>query len=917
METLLSTNPKDEAIYNNVKILILKCIKDKYLKMDNPNDIVRKTISDCLTLIIISGIFYNWQTCIQELINERIHQNIKYIFIVLRALGSIDTFLYSKNELLTEDNYDDDLIILQSNKIQIKEKLYENKDIVIDFLLNIYNNINNIQNENLRQIMITQLFDTTRCWTNFNLNLLKSINISEMIFKIMEKYNINNVEYFSDMISDSISNSNNAHIYKNIENDSPEKLSQELLKLIDLEEKKGLDFLLSFIFKKLDQLKNKENSLNHYEKKLLKEFAKVLASIIENYIYFFFNFNDKKSVMVLNWFSYFLKYKKRNISWLFFEGLSEMKSFINDYYKFYGLNQEQKIEFVNYLMDIVYGVMENCSYSKLDQKDISLLEQEILCNNNELCFDYQKPNNINENKDLEDLDENEDIDLNEYRTNADSVFSSIFFILIINFKDYGTSQFLNKILSALNFDEIKGKTNVKDQYLDIKIDVIFFVISSVIEIFEMEQAENSINIIHKMLKEFLNSKIILENQRIFIDFIVFINKFAKNLVTQPDNFKNVMDFLLLVSKRSNNQIIIDSCYIVLLNICKEINDNIKIDDSFINEVFNLYKETYKKYQYPNIKPLEKIIQILLSIAGVNQSRIPEGKGPKENLDYDPNLKNVIENISFPINNQIKNILEEYIKNNQNTNIKRVLKLEILKSYFLQGKILVSLKEFSKPLSDYFLQVHLKETLNSTKIIFDLFQEDKDIIQPLIDFYASNASDIGDSCHNNFNLFNDILINYFLSSENHYKVVEVIKLLYLSFLISIDKTSELYSKNNKYILDQYCLIMNNLINSISKENKINEIIKEKIKIISDFHYFVFNKLYIDFSPIIQKNELIKYYNFIQNVITFFIKCISLFQNCDINEPINELIISSIINSFNVFFINISLSKDFMTKKNDNN
>ena len=53
-------------------------------------------------------------------------------------------------------------------------------------------------------------------------------------------------------------------------------------------------------------LKNKENSLNNYESKLFKEFAKILASIIENYIYFFFNFSDKKSAMMLEWFSYFL-----------------------------------------------------------------------------------------------------------------------------------------------------------------------------------------------------------------------------------------------------------------------------------------------------------------------------------------------------------------------------------------------------------------------------------------------------------------------------------------------------------------------------------------------------------------------------------------------------------------------------------
>lgn len=35
--------------------------------------------------------------------------------------------------------------------MQIKDKLIENKDIVINFLLNIYNNIGNFQNETLKK----------------------------------------------------------------------------------------------------------------------------------------------------------------------------------------------------------------------------------------------------------------------------------------------------------------------------------------------------------------------------------------------------------------------------------------------------------------------------------------------------------------------------------------------------------------------------------------------------------------------------------------------------------------------------------------------------------------------------------------------------------------------------------------------
>jgi hypothetical protein len=383
----LSTNLKDSEIYRNVKNLIIDSIKNKYLKMNNPSNNVRKTISDSLTLIILSGIFYHWTTCINDLINECTTQgNLEYIFIVLRALGSIDLLIHYNNETTKEESYEDSIKISQKEKMQIKDKLIENKNIVIKFLLTIYNNINNFTNENLRKIMISQLFDTTKCWTNFELNLLKNENISKMIYSIMNINVLENPENFSNMICDTINNSNCSKIYKSMvvdKNSSPQKLSEELFKLIDLEEKKGIDLLLNFILPKLDELK--ENKiLNTYQKKLFKEYAKILASVIENYIYLFFNFNDKRSEIILGWLRYFLKNKKRQISLLFFEGLDEMREFINNFYRFSGLNNQQKIDFVNYLMDIVYGVMENCSYTKLDQKDISLLEQEILCKSSNL-----------------------------------------------------------------------------------------------------------------------------------------------------------------------------------------------------------------------------------------------------------------------------------------------------------------------------------------------------------------------------------------------------------------------------------------------------------------------------------------------------------------------------------------------------
>ena len=923
MYHLLSTNEKDIEIYRKVKILILNCIKNKYFKMNNPNKIIRKNISDSLTLIILSGIIYHWTTAIQDLIKECSNQgNLEYIYIVLRALGSIDYLLHYRREI-SEENYEDSIKISQKDKIQIKEKLIQEKNIVINFLLNIYNNINNIENENFRRIMISQLFDTTKCWTNFELNIFKNENLSKMIYTIINSNMLENPENFSEMICDIIKKSHNSKITKDITTDrgeTPAQLSQRLFKSIDFEEKKGMELLLSFLLPKLEELKIKNNNLNEYESKLFKEYSKILASIIENYIYLFFNFSDKRSEMILGWFNYFLKYKKRAISYLFFEGLNVMREFINEYYRFSGLSNSQKIDFVNYLMDIVYGVMENCSYNKLDQKDISLLEQEILCKN--FTLNSEPPKSLTylgqyQNEYLEENDDLKDIDINTYRSNAESVFYNIFLILLENFQDPGTCQFLNKILSSLQLNKLNEQSYLYNPITEIKIDVVFFVIFSIIDIFEIEEAPNSIKIIHNLIKEILNTKIIFQNQRIFIDFLVLINKFTQKLVLDKDNLNNVMKFLILISKNSNNQNIEKSCYIVLFNICYEINDEMTIDNSFILEFYNIYQNIYNKYQFPNIKPLQDIIDIILILSGVNKNIINNNKiDPKENNKYNPNLINVIQQISYPINNEIKNLLDKVENNNQDKKQKLILKFEIVKGYTLQGKILESLENYSIDLRDKFLKDHLNKTLNLTKKIFELFQNDEEVLNPLLIFYSQNANAIGECCKENFNEFNNIMLNYYLSSESHFKVLRTLKLLYFSIILSIDKKDNSYLPKNKYILDQYSIIMNTFINNISKLNNINSKITENIKEISDFHYYLFPKFNFNSPLLNQNNELINYYNLIQMIINFFINCMTLFQNLD-KEPINEIVLVSIIKSFNTFFINFSLSKDFLIKNNNNN
>ena len=90
---LLSIDPKDSEYYKKVKLLIMKCIRDKYLKMKNPTRIMRD-IADSLTLLILSGIFYHWPTCIEDLIKESMQGNLEFCYLVLRALGDIDLLIH-------------------------------------------------------------------------------------------------------------------------------------------------------------------------------------------------------------------------------------------------------------------------------------------------------------------------------------------------------------------------------------------------------------------------------------------------------------------------------------------------------------------------------------------------------------------------------------------------------------------------------------------------------------------------------------------------------------------------------------------------------------------------------------------------------------------------------------------------------
>ena len=182
-----------------------------------------------------------------------------------------------------------------------------------------------------------------------------------------------------------------------------------------------------------------------------------------------------------------------------------------------------------------------------------------------------------------------------------------------------------------------------------------------------------------------------------------------------------------------------------------------------------------------------------------------------------------------------------------------------------------------------------------------------------------SDDIIESYHEKFHLINNILIWYFLQSKEHYKIIEILKYLYYNLLNVIKQEKQIFMENNKYILEQYYLIMKTFIENFSKEekNNNNKLIEEKIRMISEFHYYIFVKLNFKNDKLITNDELIKYYNLLKKIIDFLTNCVTLLKEIEVKMKINEMSLTPIIQSFNSFLLNTSLIKEFFIQKNGEN
>ena len=830
--------------------------------------------------------------------------NVDLCFLILRSLADIDKLINYKK--IEDEDDDDDVTDYYTNPININpgekdiinRKLEENNKIVKKFIVNIYKSIGNITgNEKYKNGFIFALFDAIRVWAAYDLNIFKNEELAIICYDIMNNYQIKNPEKFKNLILESISYSKNSKIYNSIDTnngETPEQLSQKIFMSIDKEEKRALDLLIKFLFPKLDNIKNhlkdnNEGNITEENRKLNFSYLSILESIIENYIYLFFNFSDENSIKLLEYIQFFLKCKKKKLSSFFIEGIMEMRNFINNFYHFVGLNDGQKLEFINYFMDIFLGVLENCTYKNFSINNISLLDVEILTKNSCLNVGNSDLYNIEYKKDLDDYDDGlmEDISVDSYRNDkfVGEVFLSIYFIFLENFGDEKSASILeNKIISILYKDNIRN-----NPAFPLIFDAIIFALSSISEIFDVEEFNNtkeSWNVIKNVIINFIDAGIIKENQGILIDFMILIKKTCSLLGLEQDIYYKVIKFLLDISHNSNNEKIVQSCYSILSEICSYKNENIQDDYNLFNYIFKLFIEKYPKYDDKNISQIEYLLQIIFLLLGIKRNS-------NINISQEK-LKFISDKISTPINLKIIEFLENYESNINNQKYKKELISEINKCYLIEKEIILKLKDFNDEIKFYYIQQYLEEFLKITDKILDKFYDNDEVMKIAFDFYKTIADESEGNFQNfesSFDKMNKLFFSFIISEkgDKNFKFLLILRTLYLSLFKSVETNNQIFKQFNNYIIEYYFNIVQYFIKKISKNDCENRIYK--LLELFQFHSYIFPKLLLDHN----------YSNNIEEIIIFLINCVELLRNLENNgKYIDEFSLIYLLKSFNVIF-----------------
>ena len=764
----LKENPKillnNEKLFNQIKSYILDTILIPYSNEKNSEE--NKNINESKISFIIERFCYSmsiivsigccsyWPNAIDEMISFG-KKTIKHTYLVTIIFGNCNNEL---KELFLPNKYE----------FIIKNKFIEKKEEFKNFINTIFVNKDKIDKK-----LYNKTVDLAINLTSFEVNILYIPNLVKVI---LSDINLSNIDSLIKLFRESINYSKS----KKIEDEYND------LDISEYDSKISKDELISFSYI-IDIIINYvQNHNNNIDEDIAFGLGQIFSSFTENYVYMFFK-KDSLSQKIFNLFLYFISHKLRKISQLFFETISIINHFIKVNYKFSNYTEDEKVQFMNYFIEILFNITKNCIFKSITKKqDIQLAEEYITILNTQNNKNAEINNQINEEKE-DIIDEINEISIDDYRIAAEDAFTNIFEIFAVNYGKNGVNYFFTKITENIIPFLDKQYNEINEQNI-LSVEVVIYIIKSISNSFEdLNLERNSLNQFTLIL---IKSQIILNNFILFkslllIDEASSIFDYNKSFFSELVNFLLNQISLKMNAEFGNFEQINKLISFILMHIC-EAYENIFISEIW-EKIYQVYLHYYDKFNFYCVNNITEALCYLLNFEDNNN----------EILSNEVTLNYFIKIVEAPIIRIIK-IGEICInEKNINNNKEKMIREEIIKNFGVMTSVLkqCSFIEDKSFINNIFDEIY-KKIFQQLNIIINKYNKDSEIMNCFMNTFTKCSAHLNiDSLNSIYQNFNELMINSFFINNDNFQSIHVLKNIYNLKLHNIKDKS---STNKEYI-----------------------------------------------------------------------------------------------------------------------
>ena len=880
---------ENEQRFTQIKEYLLKTILIPYansndIEVNEPQNITKtkealiiERACFSMSIIVLIGSCSFWPNAISDMISFG-KMTLKHTYLITIIFANCN------NELK-------DLFLSNNHEFIIKTKFIEKKEEFKNIINTIF-----INTDKINKKLYNKTVDLAINLTNFEVNILE---IPKMIKVVLSDINLSNIDSLTKLFTESIKYSK----CKKPEDNNDLDIS-EYDKKITEEELTSFNYIIDIIIGYL------QNHGNNLDEDIAFGLGQILSTFTENFVYMIFK-KDAMSQKIFNLFFYFICHKMRKISQLFFETISVIRNFIKENYKFSNYSDNEKIQFMNFLIKILFNITNNCIYKKiLEKQDILLAEEYITIKNNS---NNNSNNNIN-NKEPEDdvIDDINEITIEDYRIAAEEVFIDTFGIFAENYDKNGVNYFFTEITKDIIPLLSKNINEINEQNL-LSIEVVIYIIKTVSNSFEELNLDNTP--LNQFVLIIIKSQIVLNNF-ILVNFLLLLDEASTSLNYTNSFFSEIILFLLnQLSMKMNsdfNSIQMNKLISLILNHICDACTNIFVSEAW-DKIYQVYVYYYDKFNFEILVNItESLCSLLIAEENENQN------APTNILSKDIiiNYFTKIMEISIIRIIKIGEIIENKNKEiNGDQEKEKKVKFEIIKNF---GAITCVLKHSSfiedKSIINKIFDDFYKKTYRQLSIIINEYNKESDIMNSFMTTFTKCSSLLNtESLNSIYQNFNELMINsYFINNEN-YQCINVLKNIYNLKLQNI-KDKNMTNKEYVEIYNNFLKLIRQICSAIITSSNYK---LELMQCLSSFFFNIFSQLkeinkddYIIISDaIILFNEGIKILcenRLINNIFYAYIT----FMESNNYELINQQYVEIIRNVFSSFeHFNVNVLKSF--------